>query len=363
MKIIDMMDSTISTGYKYLIGSIADPADLLQAGQNKIIGVINDPEKAPQGLESVQQLNGGGANPALMEYQQILDQLSLTLGNVTEASLGMDEKRNSLVSGRLAQVQIAQNLMSNRKVFDQIDTSQQLLGGLVLNVMQNKFPPGKVKRILNKEPTEQFYDKQFEQFDAVIKEGVRSKSQKDAYYYELINLKRDGIVNVPESKIVNALTMVGVDDLKEMVEQQEQQAAEQQKKIDMAEQVALEGANAKKEADLALAQVRRGRELGELGLMEYRAAEAQDKIADAALTRAKTITEIASLEDDRIIKVMAFVKSLENEERQVNDQIIRETAQLAQQINAKTEGTSDNNAMQQQDQMQQQQQQPPQDQL
>ena len=35
MKIIDMMDSTISTGYKYLIGSVADVSDLQQSGQNQ----------------------------------------------------------------------------------------------------------------------------------------------------------------------------------------------------------------------------------------------------------------------------------------------------------------------------------------
>ncbi len=54
MKIIDMMDSDISTGFKYLIGSVPDPQELQQSGQNKIIGV--DPENAPQGLDSVQQL-------------------------------------------------------------------------------------------------------------------------------------------------------------------------------------------------------------------------------------------------------------------------------------------------------------------
>src|SRR3990167_6285598 len=71
MKIIDMMDSTISTGYKYLIGSVPDPTDMQQSGQNRLIGIDADPEKAPQGLESVQQLQGGGANPALRISESI----------------------------------------------------------------------------------------------------------------------------------------------------------------------------------------------------------------------------------------------------------------------------------------------------
>jgi hypothetical protein len=346
MKIIDMMDSTISTGYKYLIGSVPDTSDLQQSGQNRIVGVSPDPEKAPQGLGSVEQLQGGGANPSLMEYQAVLDKLTLTLGNVTEASLGMDEKRNTLVSGRLAQVQIAQNLMSNRKVFDNIDTSQQVLGSLILQVIQNHYPPGKVKRILAEEPTEQFYNKEFEQFDAVIKEGVRSKSQRDAYYYELVNLKRDGIVDVPQSAIVGALGMAGLSDLQESIAQQQEQQAEQQKKIDAAEAMQMELANSQKEANLALAQVRRGREVGELGLMQYRSSEAQQNIAEAALTRAKTITEIASMEDDRIMKVIQFVNSLETDQREKTIDLANQTENIADKINTDTEGTVENAQMQ-----------------
>ena len=156
MKIIDMMDSDISTGFKYLLGSVPDPTEMQQSGQNKLIGI--DPENAPQGLDSVQQLQGGGANPALVEYQQILDQLSLTLSNVNESTLGIDEKGNTQVSGRLAQVRIAQGLRGNRKIFDNIETAQQVLGGLILKTIQNHYPPGKVERILAEQPSDQFYD-------------------------------------------------------------------------------------------------------------------------------------------------------------------------------------------------------------
>jgi hypothetical protein len=329
MKIIDMMDSTISTGYKYLIGSVPDTSDLQQSGQNRIVGVSPDPEKAPQGLGSVEQLQGGGANPSLMEYQAVLDKLTLTLGNVTEASLGMDEKRNTLVSGRLAQVQIAQNLMSNRKVFDNIDTSQQVLGSLILQVIQNHYPPGKVKRILAQEPTEQFYNKEFEQFDAVIKEGVRSKSQKDAYYYELVNLKRDGIVDVPQSAIVEALGMAGLSDLQESIAKQDEQKSEQAKKIDAQEAMAMELANSQKISNLALAKEREARILADIGLAEERHSEASSNQADAVLARAKAIVEISKLEDERIMKLYEFMENLHDDEEIAQDKVSEKTRQMA----------------------------------
>ncbi len=351
MKITDMMDSSISTGFKYLIGSVADPSDLQQSGQGKIIGI--DPENAPQGLDSVQELHGGAANPSLVEYQQVLDQLSLTLSNVNESSMGIDEKGNTQVSGRLAQVRIAQGLRGNRKIFDNVETSQQVLGGIILQAIQANYSPGKVERILAEKPTDQFYEQEFEQYDAVIKEGVRSKSQKDAYYYELVNLKREGIVDVPQSEIVKALSMAGLSDLEESIKAQEESMAKQQAKVDEQERMALELANAQKEQMLALAQERRARVVADLSLSQERASEAEENRAQAALARAKTITEIAAMKDDRIIKVLEFVNRLEQAESQDRQNIDQTIHAQADQINTETQGSAENMQAQAMQQMQQ----------
>lgn len=329
MKITDMMDSTISTGFKYLIGSVPDPQDMQQSGQNKLIGV--DPENAPQGLDSVQELQGGGANPSLIEYQQVLDQLSLTLSNVNESSMGIDEKGNTQVSGRLAQVRIAQGLRGNRKIFDNVETSQQVLGGLILQTLQT-YPPGKVERIIAEKPTEQFYEQEFEQYDAVVKEGVRSKSQKDAYYYELVNLKREGIVDVPQAEIVRALQMAGLSDLEEAIEAQEKGLAEQQAKVDEQEKMVLKLQSAKIESDLAMAGERRARIQSDLALATERISESEENRAMAALNRAKTITEISEMEDRRILQVLEFVNMLERQETEDRELIGMKVSGQAKEI-------------------------------
>lgn len=339
MKIVDMMDSDISTGFKYLIGSVADPQDLQQSGQNKIIGV--DPENAPQGLDSVQQLQGGGANPALIEYQKVLDQLTLTLSNVNESSMGIDEKGNTQVSGRLAQVRIAQGLRGNRKIFDNVETAQQVLGGLILKTIQTHYPPGKVERILAEKPTPQFYEREFEQYDAVIKEGVRSKSQKDAYYYELVNLKRDGIVDVPQSEIVKSLSMSGLSDLEKAMQKQDEMIAETAAKANELQMKQIEVLNATKEEKLGLAQERRSRVISNLSLKDERESEAQQNIAQAALDRAKAITEIAHMNEERILKVLAFVNQLEQQEAMGREAQKAQVSAQADSINAETQGTDE----------------------
>jgi hypothetical protein len=362
MKIVDMMDSDIATGYKYLIGSVADVSDLQQSGQNKLIGI--DPENAPQGIDSVQQLQGGGTNPALIQYQEVLDNLTLTLSNINESTLGVDEKGNTQVSGRLAQVRIAQGLRGNRKIFDGIETSMQLLGGKILKAIQTHYPPGKVERILAETPTQQFYDEEFEQYDAVIKEGVRSKSQKDAYYYELINLKRDGIVDVPEAEIIRSLAMSGLSDLEKAMEERDEMKKEEVARLQEAAQAEIDVMKATKEEKLGLAQERRSRVISNLALKDERESESVENMANAALERAKAITEIANLNEDRILKVLQYIDVLEQQEMQAREMQKTQVAAEANTINQETQGTKEDMQKQEQEQqIMQQQQAPQQDQM
>jgi len=335
MKIIDMMDSVISTGYKYLIGSVPDIDDMQQAGQNRLIGI--DPDNAPEGLNSVQQLQSTGPDNGFLQYQDILDKLSLTLGNVTEATLGMDDKQNSVLSGRLAQVQIAQNLLANRKVFDNVAETQQVLGSLVLKAIQRNYSPGKVERILGEPPTDQFYDTEFEQYDAVIKEGIRSKSQKDAYYYELVNLKREGIVDVPQAEIVRALQISGISELQEAIQAQQEQQQIQLDKIDRQEEVALQLSNSQKIANLSLAKEREARVLSDIGLAEERHSEAASNQADAVLARAKAMVELSNLNEDRIMKVYEFMEAIHTEEEREQEKISKQTDAKADKIDQRKE--------------------------
>ncbi|MFA6201397.1 MAG: hypothetical protein WC679_13430 [Bacteroidales bacterium] len=319
MKIIDKMDSTISTGYKYIIGSIADPTELQQAGQNKLIGI--DPN-AKEGMNSVQELNSGTADPTIIQYGDTLSQLAMVVSNVNESVLGVDEGGNTQLSGRLAETRIAQGLRSNRKVFDNIDETQKILGKLTLKAIQNKYPPEKIKRILGEDPTEQFYNKDFEQYDATVKEGIRSQSQRDAYYYELVNLKREQIVDVPQAEIVNALQMAGISDLKEAIEKETQMKQQSQQQQVQLEQAVLQKQIGLLEATTAekyeSAGEKASRKFSNFGLEAERQARSQRDEATAALDKAKAIVELSKMNDDRILQVLQIVNEMEQAEKENN---------------------------------------------
>lgn len=307
VKIVDIIDRCASKGYKYLLGSIPDVTDLENTGQNVRIGVEGDPEKNPAGLGALEEINGGDVPSSLLEYQDILNKLSLDLANINPSLMGMDEGGNTQISGRLAQTRIIQGLISNRKIFDNIEIAQKILGKVAMLAVQRNYPAGKIRRIINEEPTQQFYLEDFEQYDAVIKEAVRSQSQKDAYYYELVNLKREGIVNISEQDILKALSMTGLSDLEESIAQREQAQAQEEKEVKDIEKT-LMIAEAKQR--FAMAKESEGRMQNDLAGSVEKLSQAAENKSQAVLDKAKTITEIASMNDDRILKVLEFIKSL-----------------------------------------------------
>jgi len=313
MKIIAQMDKEISTGFKYLIGTVPDIDDMRQNGSNKLIGV--DPEDNPEGLNAVQEIKGGGANPSLIEYQKILDDLSLTLLNVNESALGIDQDSKTIISGRLAEIRIAQGMRINRKYFDKIESTQEIYADLLLKAIQINYTPEKIEMIIGEKPTDQFYSKMFENYQIVLQQGIKTKTQQNALYSEMVNLKREGIVDFSQRSLVKALNITGISEVEAEVTEQEQQRKVQQQKIDMEERIKIQLQLATIEEKLGLAIERRARADSNEGLELSRMAEAEQNRSEAALARAKTMTEISKLEDERLFRVLEFVNRMEKEEK------------------------------------------------
>lgn len=324
MKVLDIMDKIIYGSTKYLLGAIDDPDQLLQSGTKKMYGIqpgfsIDDVQDMPANTSGISEI---------IQYSQVIESLFNDLIGINETLLGQDDGGNTQISGRLAQVRTANGVRSNRKIFDQTDFSQQLVGQMLIEAIQKNYSALKIQKMLNEEPTEQFYDKNFEIFDAVLKQGVESITQKDQYYFELVNLKREGIVDVPQSEIIKALPMVGKSDLLDAVQAKEKQAQEQAAKVAELEQMQKELINAQTEQSLALAQERRGRVIADIGLAKERASEAEGNRAQASLDRAKTMVEISKLSQEQLLQVLTFVDTLQQKE---NKELEEKEADVTQQ--------------------------------
>lgn len=311
VKMIDLMNSTINSGYFFKPSSLADPEAMSQSG-----AVRNIPVTSEADLNSdFREITRGQLLPGWLEFTNQLPGLAAQIAGVNESMMGQDAGGNSQVSGRLAEVRAAQGLRANRAIFDNFELSQKLLGRLVLKAIQKNYGPGKVQRIINEEPTAQFYDGEFERYDAVIKQGVLSQTQRDSFYFELLRARELGI-NIPDSLIIDNMPMVGASELREAIERQEQQQAQ-------AAQIAADQAErrARLEESLiaersALANERRTRAQADIAQIEQRLASAAQDRADANLKRLEAVQKIRELDEKRIMRVIDFLQGLEDRQEE-----------------------------------------------
>lgn len=313
---MDVMDTAINTGGLYRVGDI-DPRDIKRTGAGVFVPV--DSEK-PFG-EIFQPFQQGQIPSGWLEETQYLQSLAFDIVGVNESLLGTDEGGNTQVSGRLAEVRAANGVRANRSLFDNFERSQKNLGQKLLRTIQKYYGPGKIQRILNKEPSPQFFNQEFDRYDAVIKQAVRSQTQKDAFYFELLNLVQIyGPERIPLSLIMENLPMEGASKIQEVIQQQEEMQklaeVEQQKE----KQRAARLQDSITEENIALAQERRARVISDIGLAQERQSQIRSNVAKSNLDQAKTLAEIEKLKDEDLMQLLTFLDFLRQRELQDQQQ-------------------------------------------
>ena len=230
-QIIDLMESIINTGYITKNGAVLDPNMLMQAGQGKQI-VVNEGYDVNADIREISPPN---IPPGYLQYQDIIDKNIMEIPGASDELLGLSSVGDSQVSGKLAEVRASNGLKGNRGIFDNLEQSRKYLGLLVMEAIQKNYSPGKIARIIGEEPTDQFFSGQFEEYDCAIKQAVKTTTQREAYYYQLLQLVALG-APIPWADIMEVAPLQGSTKLHEVMRQQAEQAqqaaaAEQEAKI------------------------------------------------------------------------------------------------------------------------------------
>ena len=310
-QIIDIMESIINTGWITKNGAVLDPAMLMQAGQGKQI-VVNEGYDVNA---DVREISPPNIPPGYLNYQDIIDKNIMEIPGASDELLGLSSVGDSQVSGKLAEVRASNGLKGNRGIFDNLEQTKKYLGKLVIECIQKNYSPGKIQRIIGEEPTEEFFSGQFEEYDCAVVQAVKTATQKEAYYYQLLQLLALG-APIPWDAIMKNAPLQGDTKLHEiMAQQQEQQAA-------MAE-AEQEAAEMKKALDMAavnqsnaLAEERRARVLADIGLAKERESEVTQNHAKAFLDNAKTVAQINDIPNKRMIEVLKIAADIRQQEVQ-----------------------------------------------
>jgi hypothetical protein len=308
-KIIEL---DINSGWIYKEDALVNPKDVFQSGQGRGLALKDTAQ-----MTDVQQIQSARIDPSMVQLSESLANELQQISGVNEELLGsaVDEK-----AGILSMLRQGSGLTTLQGLFDQLDQSQHLLEKIRLEIIQNNFTPGKVKRIIEEEPTPQFYNKAFGQYDVAIEDGLNTTTQRQMQLLQLLQLKEAG-VPIPDDVIIDACT---VEDKKKLMEsinnarQQQEQMQQQQMQSEIAERMArAELAKSRSMADQGLGLERLSRIQENKALaVERQAAAARDESA-ATLDMIRAMKELEGVDLEHINTLVSMLAIIKEQEQQV----------------------------------------------
>lgn len=313
-KVIELkiLESQLNSGWVAEENAVLNPEDLFKTGEGQVVFT-------KQGrLGAIQKIQPGALDPSILQVSQDMKNEISDIANISDTLLGQSTDD---LSGFHAQMRTASGIIANQRVFDQLDLSQKLLGDLLISSIQNNWTPGKVKRILNKDPAPSFYDKSFGRYDCSIEDSYDTPTQKQLIFAQLMQLREAGI-QIPDDVLISNITMQNKDELLQSLTQQQQQQQEMQQRqmeLQLAElESKIKLANAQALADEGLGIERLSRLNENAQLAVERSAEAQKDRELGLLHLAKALSELEDLDITKMKNIVELSRMVREEsERQI----------------------------------------------
>lgn len=328
----DLLDSQINSGWIAKENSVVNPRSLFQSGQGKVIWKREDAQ--PDALE---KLPPAQIPPSMFQLQELFDRDIMEIVGINDANFGITE--NGQESGVMMMLRQGASVVNLQGIMDNLREAQKCISKKALKLIQ-KWTPQKIQRIINEEPSQQFYAEEFTKYDVEVVEGMLTATQRQIYFRQLTDLKQLG-VPITGEMLAKAAPIQGKSKLDEEIAQMEKQQAEQAQQAQQIQMQQLDSerqaSQAKAISDIALSKERFTRAVANMGLQEERNSEAIQNRAQASLDKVKAIKELESMDDNQLVKYMGIIRMMdemnkqEEEKNKAEDVLITEKSE---QLNA-----------------------------
>lgn len=302
---LDILESQITSGFIYKEDSLVNPKDVFLQGQGKGLALKQDAQ-----MTDVMPIQPPQVPPSMMQITEMLGNELTQISGVNEELLGSadDDK-----AGILSMLRQGAGLVTLQKIFDQLDVSQKLLGQMHMEIIQANWTPGKVRRIIDEEPTEQFYNRAFGKYDCVIEEAPLTATQKQLALQKALYLREIGIPITTEYLITHS-NLPDKDELIESVVQQEQQQAQMEQQRAQLEMQNMQVDNETKlsyaESQRSLAAERMNKVKLDAALSAERIQRADEDRTNSVLNLVKAAKELQEMDLDQLQKELDIIEQL-----------------------------------------------------
>ncbi len=262
-------------------------------------------------LQSLVDKPGANINPANFNVTEQLKQDIQSNAGVTPELLGQAEDSDVGITEQLRQ---GAALTTLQELFDNLDLSQSNAGRLHWALIQKNYTLGKVRRMIEEEPTNEFRDKSFQKYDSVVGRAPLTDTSRQLAFRERYFLWKDGFPIPPDQVLVD-LDIQDKDKLMESI--QKQQEAQQQQEQKMAElqmqnqQIVNESLQSKAMSDRSLAAEREMRGRLEQYEIVTKQNESEHMKSLAVLDKVKAAKEVESMHVENFVKVFSLIENIQ----------------------------------------------------
>jgi hypothetical protein len=266
-------------------------------------------------LQAIMDKPGANINPANFQVTEFLKQDIQSNAGVTPELLGQAEDSDVGITEQLRQ---GAALTTLQELFDNLDLSQRNAGRLHWALIQKNYTLGKIRRMIEEEPTNEFRDKSFQKYDAVVTNAPLTATTKQLGLAQLMALQEKGIIQVPPEYLLREVTVQDKDKLLEAVQQQQQAQQKQQEQMAQLQmdnqRIVNESLQSKAISDRSLAEERMSKGRLEQVQIETAHNKSKHELAAATLDSVKAAKEVESMSIDDFVKVFSLIENIQNRE-------------------------------------------------
>jgi len=307
---LDILESQITSGFMYKEDALVNPKDVFLQGQGRGLALK---ASAQPGVDVV-KIEAPQVPPSMIQLSELLGKEIGEISGVNEELLGMadDDK-----AGILSMLRQGAGLTTLQVLFDNLDQCQKLLGDIRIDMIQANWTPGKVRRVIAEDPSEQFYNRAFGQYKAIVEDGLNTSTQRQMQFAQLLHLREAGLP-VPAELLVKNSTLQNKQELIDALSQQEQQQSQMaqqqaQTQIELLK-AQIEDLHARAVANQGLGHERASRIQENQALAVERRAAAQKDLDQGALDLVRAARELQGVDLEHLHKAVEILKMLQEQQ-------------------------------------------------
>jgi hypothetical protein len=219
--------------------------------------------------------------------------------------------------GITEQLRQGASLITLQELFDNLNLAQRNCGRLHWALIQKNYTLGKIRKMIEEEPTNEFRDKSFQKYDAVVTQAPLTDTTKQLAYLQKYSLWKDGLP-IPVDMLLSDLEIQDKDKMIEAIQkkqEQESQMQQQQAQLMMQnQQVVNNSLESKAMSDKALAEERlqKGR-LEQFQIMTAMNKSEHEKTS-ATLNTVKAAAEVRSMGVEDFVKIFSLIENINSKE-------------------------------------------------